>query len=77
MGETRAIAQGLLCKIFLHCLGRLVEEEALADGHVISVWSGILDILVRLVQSGQRDIVVRLLSGANFLTNRRKLYLNR
>jgi len=58
MGETRAIAQGLLCKIFLHCLGRLVEEEALADGHVISVWSGILDILVRLVQSGQRDIVV-------------------
>ena len=54
-----------------------MEEEALADGHVISVWSGILDILVRLVQSGQRDIVVRLLSGANFLTNRRKLYLNR
>lgn len=61
MGETRVIAQGLLCKIFLHCLGRLVEEDATSGGHVVlSVWEDILDILIRLVGSGQKDAVVDL-----------------
>jgi golgi-specific brefeldin A-resistance guanine nucleotide exchange factor 1 len=59
MGETRVIAQGLMCKIFLHCLTRLVEEDAASVSHVVlTVWGGILDILIRLVGSGQRDVVV-------------------
>jgi brefeldin A-resistance guanine nucleotide exchange factor 1 len=60
MGETRVIAQGLMCKIFLHCLNRLVEEDAAtSEGSVVlSVWSGILDVAVRLVGSGQKDVVV-------------------
>jgi golgi-specific brefeldin A-resistance guanine nucleotide exchange factor 1 len=59
MGETRVIAQGLLCKIYLNCLNRLVEEDSAAVGHVVlTVWGGILDMLIRLVGSGQRDVVV-------------------
>ena len=59
MGETRVQAQGLLCKIFLHYLNRLVEEDGGATGQaVLTVWSGILDVLIRLVGSGQRDVVV-------------------
>jgi brefeldin A-resistance guanine nucleotide exchange factor 1 len=60
MGETRVIAQGLMCKIFLHCLNRLVEEDAAtSEGSVVlSVWSGILDVAIRLVGSGQKDVVV-------------------
>jgi brefeldin A-resistance guanine nucleotide exchange factor 1 len=59
MGETRVLAQGLVCKIFLHYLNRLVEEDATSHGHtVLNVWGGILDVLVRLVGSGQRDVVV-------------------
>ena len=59
MGETRVIAQGMLCKIFLHCLTRLVDDDALLDGHMVtSVWGQILDILIRLVGSGQRDVLV-------------------
>lgn len=64
MGETRVIAQGLMCKIFLHCLGRLVDEDAAnTEGNVVlTVWGGIVDVLIRLVGSGQKDVVV-LLSG--------------
>lgn len=61
MGETRAIAQGLLCKIYLHCLNRLTEEDIASSGHVsVMVWADILDILIRLVGSGQKDVVVNL-----------------
>lgn len=76
MGETRVIAQGLLCKIFLHCLGRLVEEDMGSGEHIVStVWSEILDVLIRLVGSGQKDVVVvRTSDSAN---DRRKRYLNR
>jgi golgi-specific brefeldin A-resistance guanine nucleotide exchange factor 1 len=59
MGETRVIAQGLLCKIFLHCLTRLTEEDAAWNTRVVlTIWSDILDILIRLVGSGQKDAVV-------------------
>lgn len=59
MGETRVIAQGLLCKIFLHCLNRLVDDDAESGGHMMmSVWGSILDVLIRLVGSGQRDVLV-------------------
>jgi len=59
MGETRVLAQGLVCKIFLHYLNRLTEEDGGNSGKtVLNVWGGILDVLVRLVGSGQRDVVV-------------------
>lgn len=59
MGETRVIAQGLLCKIFLHCLSRLVDDDTMSGGHMTtSVWGQILDVLIRLVGSGQRDVLV-------------------
>ena len=59
MGETRVLAQGIVCKIFLHYLNRLVEEDGGRSGQtVLNVWGGILDVLVRLVGSGQRDVVV-------------------
>jgi brefeldin A-resistance guanine nucleotide exchange factor 1 len=59
MGETRVIAQGLLCKIFLHCLARLTEEDAASGSHVaLALWRDILDILIRLIGSGQQDVVV-------------------
>ena len=59
MGETRVIAQGLLWKIFLHCLSRLVDDDTMSGGHMTtSVWGQILDVLIRLVGSGQRDVLV-------------------
>jgi hypothetical protein len=59
MGETRVLAQGLLCKIYLHCLGRLSEEDATRNGKVaLAVWADILDVLIRLIGSGQKDVVV-------------------
>lgn len=59
MGETRVIAQGLLCKIYLHCLARLSEEDATGNGEVaLTVWSDTLDVLIRLIGSGQKDVVV-------------------
>jgi golgi-specific brefeldin A-resistance guanine nucleotide exchange factor 1 len=65
MGETRVIAQGLLCKIFLHCLNRLIEEDTASNGHVtITVWGDILDYLIRLIGSGQKDVVVHQLKQA-------------
>lgn len=59
MGETRVIAQGLLCKIFLHCLNRLLEDDMASGGEkTLMVWGEILNVLIRLVGSGQRDMVV-------------------
>ena len=59
MGETRVIAQGLLCKIYLHYLGRLSEEDMTSNSMVaLAVWGDILDVLIRLLGSGQKDVVV-------------------
>jgi golgi-specific brefeldin A-resistance guanine nucleotide exchange factor 1 len=77
MGETRVLAQGLVCKMFLHYLNRLIEEDGGTSGQsVLSVWGGILDVLVRLVGSGQRDVVVAYTSKRE-LIYRRKPFLNR
>ena len=76
MGETRVIAQGLLCKIYLHCLGRLSEEDTTSNGKVaLAVWGDILDVLIRLIGSGQKDVVVT--SHFKYLLIvRRKRYLS-
>jgi golgi-specific brefeldin A-resistance guanine nucleotide exchange factor 1 len=66
MGETRVISQGLLCKIFLHCLNRLVEDDAASGGEkTLMVWGEILNVLIRLVGSGQKDMVVQTLSSVD------------
>ena len=60
MGETRVIAQGLLCKIFLHYLNRLVEDDVASGGEkTLMVWGEILNVLIRLFGSGQKDMVVQ------------------
>jgi len=59
MGETRVIAQGLLCKIFLHCLNQLLEDDMASAGEkTLMVWGEILNVLIRLVGSGQKDMAV-------------------
>ncbi|KAI9842991.1 MAG: GDP/GTP exchange factor for ARF [Thelocarpon superellum] len=50
MGETRVQAATLLCKIFLHYLVMLSEWEGMLD-----LWLQILDIMDRLMNSGQGD----------------------
>ncbi|KAL8831453.1 MAG: hypothetical protein Q9191_000864 [Dirinaria sp. TL-2023a] len=50
MGETRVQAATLLCKIFLHYLVLLSEWEGMLD-----LWLKILDIMDRLMNSGQGD----------------------
>ena len=52
MGETRVQAAQLLCKIFLHYLVLLSEWEALQE-----MWVKILDIMERLIASGQSDVL--------------------
>ena len=77
MGETRVMAQGLLCKIFLHCLPRLFEEDYGSTGHVVfSLWANILDILIRLLGSGQKDVVVMFFAEV-LLILRRKPFQSR
>ncbi|KAL8793694.1 MAG: hypothetical protein Q9195_003743 [Heterodermia aff. obscurata] len=53
MGETRVQAATLLCKIFLHHLVLLSEWDGMLD-----VWLKVLDIMDRLMDSGQGDILV-------------------
>ena len=53
MGETRVQAATLLCKIFLHYLVLLSEWEGMLD-----LWLKILDIMDRLMNSGQGDSLV-------------------
>lgn len=48
MGETRVQAAMLLCKVFLHYLIMLAEWEG-----VRGLWGGILDVMDRLMNSGQ------------------------
>ncbi|KAF3936102.1 hypothetical protein ABW20_dc0108957 [Dactylellina cionopaga] len=50
MSETRVQAATLLCKIFLHYLVRLSEWEGM-----LGLWLKILDIMDRLMNSGQSD----------------------
>ncbi|KAM3424650.1 hypothetical protein BST61_g6638 [Cercospora zeina] len=50
MGESRVQAAQLLCKIFLHYLVLLSEWPGVAE-----LWSGILEVMERLMGSGQRD----------------------
>ena len=50
MGETRIQAATLLCKIFLRYL-----DELAACGQMLGVWVKILDILDRMMKSGQGD----------------------
>ncbi|KAK6332364.1 GDP/GTP exchange factor for ARF [Orbilia brochopaga] len=50
MSETRVQAATLLCKIFLHYLVLLSEWEGM-----LGLWSKILDIMDRLMNSGQSD----------------------
>lgn len=50
MSETRVQAAMLVCKIFLHYLVLLVEWEGMLD-----LWLRILDILDRMMNSGQGD----------------------
>lgn len=57
MSDTRVVVATLLCKIFLHYLVMLSEWEGMLD-----LWVKILDIMDRLMNSGQGDHLVRLLS---------------
>ena len=55
MSETRVQAATLVCKIFLHYLVLLSEWEGMLD-----LWLKILDILDRMMNSGQGDSLVSL-----------------
>jgi brefeldin A-resistance guanine nucleotide exchange factor 1 len=54
MSETRVRAAKLLCNIFLHYLVRLSQWDGMLD-----LWLKILDIMDRLMNSGQGDSLVR------------------
>lgn len=53
MSETRVQAATLVCKIFLHYLVLLSEWDGMLD-----LWLRILDILDRMMNSGQGDSLV-------------------
>lgn len=57
MAETRVQAAQLLCKIYLHYLVLLSEWEGMRG-----LWMEILDVMDRLMNSGQGDTLVSLLS---------------
>lgn len=50
MSETRVQAATLLCRIFLHYVGLLAQWDGMLD-----LWLKILDIMDRLMNSGQGD----------------------
>lgn len=50
MSETRVQAATLLCRIFLHYIGLLAQWDGMLD-----LWLKILDIMDRLMNSGQGD----------------------
>ena len=75
MSETRVQAATLLCKIFLHYLVILSEWDGMLD-----LWLKILDILDRLMNSGQGDNLVSLQASPSWKSGlltcfRRKLSL--
>ena len=53
MGETRVQAATLLCRIFLHYHVLLTEWDGMLE-----LWLKILDIMDRLMNSGQGDSLV-------------------
>ncbi len=53
MSESRVQAATLLCKVFLHYLVALAEWEG-----ILGLWMRILDIMDRLMNSGQGDNLV-------------------
>ena len=53
MSETRVQAATLLCRIYLHYLVLLSEWNGMLD-----LWLRILDIMDRLMNSGQGDSLV-------------------
>ena len=57
MSDTRVQAATLLCKVFLHYLVMLSEWDGMLD-----LWLKILDIMDRLMNSGQGDHLVRPIS---------------
>jgi golgi-specific brefeldin A-resistance guanine nucleotide exchange factor 1 len=61
MSETRVQAATLLCKVFLHYLVLLSEWEGMLD-----LWMRILDIMDRLMNSGQGDNLVSAFYNYNF-----------
>lgn len=59
MSDTRVLAATMLCKVFLHYLVMLSEWDGMLD-----LWLKILDIMDRLMNSGQGDHLVSSLSPA-------------
>lgn len=57
MGETRVQVAILVCKIFLRYLDQLPNRDGMLD-----LWLKILDILDRMMNSGQGDSLVRCLT---------------
>lgn len=55
MGEMRVQAASLLCKVFLQYM---VLEEGGWEG-MDGLWGGIVDVMDRLINSGQGDSLVR------------------
>jgi brefeldin A-resistance guanine nucleotide exchange factor 1 len=53
MSDTRVLAATMLCKVFLHYLVMLAEWDGMLD-----LWLKILDIMDRLMNSGQGDHLV-------------------
>ena len=53
MSETRVQAATMTCKIFLHYLVLLTEWDGMLD-----LWLRILDLMDRLMNSGQGDNLV-------------------
>lgn len=64
MSETRVQAATLLCKIFLHYLVLLSEWDGMLD-----LWLKILEIMDRLMNSGQSDHLVSVIHGLMFISS--------
>lgn len=69
MSDTRVLAATMLCKVFLHYLVMLSEWDGMLD-----LWLKILDIMDRLMNSGQGDHLVsfshlKIPSGIGLLTS--------
>jgi len=62
MSETRVQAATLLCKIFLHYLVLLSEWDGMLE-----LWLRILDLMDRLMNSGQGDSLVSTTKAAHQL----------
>ena len=74
MGDTRIQASNLLCKIFLRYLDELAK-----CGQMLDVWLKILDVLDRMMNSGQGDAleeavpeslknIILVMGGAGYLS---------